>query len=94
MTPQSMGDVMRALLQENRMDSRLDEFKAIEVWPSVVGNHIAGECGRMFVKAGVLTVSVPNAALRHELTMSRSPLMREINRVIGKPVLTEIRFIS
>lgn len=89
-----MGDVMRALLQENRMDSRLDEFKAMELWPSVVGSHIAGECGRMFVNAGVLSVSVPNAALRHELTMSRSPLIREINRIIGKPVIAEIRFIS
>ncbi|MDE6143856.1 MAG: DUF721 domain-containing protein, partial [Muribaculaceae bacterium] len=39
-------------------------------------------------------VGVRNAALRHELTMSRSMLAHEINRQLGKNVISDIRFVA
>ncbi len=93
-TPQSIGDILRIAFQNNCMQARLDECKAIDLWPSVIGPDIARHCRRPNVKNGVMTVGVPNAALRHELAMSRSTLRLEINRMIGKDTITEIRFTS
>lgn len=91
---QSIGDILRLALQENCMDSRLDEFKAVEIWSSVVGRYIASQCRRPFVKDGLMTIGVPNAALRQELLMNRSRLRAAINRDIGKETISDIRFIS
>lgn len=92
--PQSIGDVLRISIQESKMAGKLDERRAIEFWAPLVGDYMAKQCGRPTVRDGVMTVSVPGAALRHELTMSRSLLIRLINEKLGKQVIKEIRFIS
>ena len=92
--PQLIGDVLRISIQESKMAGKLDERRAIEFWAPLVGDYMAKQCGRPTVRDGVMTVSVPGAALRHELTMSRSLLIRLINEKLGKQVIKEIRFIS
>lgn len=89
---QQIGDVLRMAFQENCMQGKLDEVKAASLWPAVVGRGIATECGRPFVAKGLMTVAVGNAALRQELHMNRSRIVREINRQLGKDVITDIRF--
>lgn len=92
--PQSIGDVLRLTIQESEMAGKLDERRAIELWAPLVGDYMARQCGRPTVRNGVMTVSVPGAPLRNELTMSRSILIRLINEKLGKQVIKEIRFIS
>lgn len=67
---QSIGDVLRIAFQENCMQDRLDEMKAINLWPAVIGMENAAACRRPTVYDGVMTVGVPNASLRHELSMT------------------------
>lgn len=93
-TPQSIGDILRVAFQDNCMQARLDEYTATDLWQSIIGTDIARKCRRPYVKNGIMTVGVPNAALRHELAMSRSTIRLEINRMIGKDTITEIRFTS
>lgn len=91
---QSIGDILRIALQQNCLAGRLDELKAIDLWESTVGTYIASQCRRPTVDNGLMTVSVANASLRHELAMNRSALKKSINKALGKPVISEIRFIS
>lgn len=91
---QSVGDILRLAFQENCMQERLDECRAVEIWPSVVGLDLARICRRPTVKNGIMTVGVPNASLRHELSMSRSSLRAAINDAIGSVTIKDIRFIS
>ncbi len=74
------------------MTARLDEQRAIELWRPIIGDHIAASCGRPTVKLGVMSVPVTASALRHELTMNRSSIIKLINGKLGKRVITEIRF--
>ena len=90
--PMSIGDVLRLTIQECNMTARLNEQRAIALWPAVVGSHIAGKCGKPAVKNGVMSISVNAAPLRHELTMNRSSMIRIINERLGADVLSEIRF--
>lgn len=91
---QTIGDVLRQALEESRMTDRLDEVRAAAVWESVVGPNIAALTGRPWVSKGVMTVRTPDASLRQELMMSRSSLVRNINVIIGRDIITDIRFIS
>lgn len=91
---QSIGDILRLAFQENCMQSRLDECKAVDLWPAIVGPALASQCRRPTVSKGLMTVGVPNAALRNELSMNRSSLVRAINAGLGKQTITDIRFVS
>lgn len=90
--PESIGDVLRLAIQESNMSTGLNEAKAIRYWPAVIGEPIARQCGHPYVKAGVMTIQVPNAALRHELNMNRSSLAAHINRLVGNDTIKELKF--
>lgn len=92
--PESVADVLRSLLEETSLQGRMDELKAIELWPLVAGKAISDESGRPTVKNGLMSIPVRNASLRNELMMSRSSLRTIINRHLGKEIISEIRFTS
>ena len=92
--PQSVGDVLRDLLEQTSLQNRMDELKAADLWKRVAGNAIADLTSRPSVKNGVMSIGVPNASLRNELHMNRTRLREIINRNIGKEVITEIKFTS
>lgn len=92
--PLSVGEVIRHTLEESRMSSKLREFEAIEAWPGIIGKDLAHRTGLPYVKNGVMTVRVTNAALRNEFTMSRATLIRLLNAAAGPGTITDIRFIS
>lgn len=93
-TPQSIGDVIRNFLEESTLQSRMDELQAVELWGKIAGEYIASQAKKPQVKAGIMSIGVPNASLRNELNMNRTRLRELINKTIGKETITEIRFIS
>ena len=88
----TIGDVLRECLEKSSMQGRLDELRACEAFPLVVGNHIASMCGRPFIRNGVMTVGTSNASLRSELNMSRGRIVTGINEIMGKDVVKELLF--
>lgn len=93
-TPQSVGDVLRDVLEQTSLQNRMDELKAADMWRQVAGHGIAALTSKPTVKNGVMTIGVPNASLRNELMMNRTRLREIINKNIGKEVITEIKFTS
>lgn len=92
--PQSIGDVLRDVLEETSLQNRMDELKAADMWKHVAGENIAALSSKPYVKNGVMSIGVPNASLRNELHMNRSRLKEIINQNLGKEVLKEIKFTS
>lgn len=88
----TVGDVLRECLEKSSMQGRLDEVRACDAFPLVVGVQIASLCRRPFIKNGVMTIGTSNASLRSELNMSRGRIVKGINDIIGKDVVTEILF--
>ncbi len=88
----TVGDLLRECLEKRSMQGRLDEVRACEAFPIVVGRHIASMCGRPWIKNGVMTIGTPNASLRSELNMSRGRIVKGINDMMGKEVVKEVLF--
>ena len=88
----TVGDVLRECLEKSSMQGRLDEVRACEAFPLVVGRHIASMCGRPYIRNGVMTVGTSNASLRSELNMSRGRIVRGINEIMGKEVVKGVVF--
>lgn len=90
----SIGDVLRQVIAENDMQDRLDELKAASGWRAVVGDYVADLTCTPYVRNGAMTVRVPDAGLRHELSMHRSAIINDLNRIAGRQVIKSIRFVS
>ncbi|MDE7347201.1 MAG: DUF721 domain-containing protein [Muribaculaceae bacterium] len=88
----TIGDVLRECLEKSSMQGRLDEVRACEAFPLVVGSHIASMCGRPYIREGVMTIGTSNASLRSELNMSRGRIVKGINDIMGKDVVKEVLF--
>ena len=85
-----LGDLIKEFYELHRGAGYLDEQRAIQAWPQVVGPFIASHTIDLYIKNGVLYARVDSDALRNELTYSKSLLMKNLNERVGKEVVKEI----
>ena len=85
-----LGDLIKEFYEQHRGSDYLDEVKAINSWPKVVGPFIASHTIDLSIKDGRLFVRVDSDALRSELSYSKSLLMKNLNEMMGKEMIHEI----
>lgn len=85
-----LEDLIKEFYELHKGSGYLDEQKAIQCWPQVVGQFIATHTIDLSIKNGVLYVRVDSDALRNELSYSKSLLMKTLNERVGKEVVAEI----
>lgn len=88
----SIGDVLRECLESSRMQDRLDEVHACDLFATVVGDHLASLCHRPTMRKGVMTILTQNAALRSDLNMKRGTIARLINEMLMKDIVKDLIF--
>lgn len=74
--------------------ARRDEvlaMRAAYLWADIVGPGVNRFTSKRYVKDGVLHVYITSGPLKSELSFRRSSILDEINRILGRPVLREIR---
>ena len=89
---QSIGQLVRAYLRQECLESPLNERRLVNAWPEVVGPAIASYTDGLFVRNQTLFVHLTSSALRQELMMGRDLLVRNLNRHVGAQVITNIVF--
>jgi len=85
-----LSDLVKDFLEQHRGSNYLDEMKAINAWPRLVGPFIASHTIDLSIKNHVLFVRVDSDALRSELSYSKSLLLKNLNEMVGKEVIAEI----
>ena len=85
-----LGDLIKEFYELHKGSGYLDEQKAIQAWPQVVGSFIASHTIDLSIKNGVLYVRVDSDALRSELSYSKSLLLKNLNERVGMEVVAEI----
>ena len=88
----TVGELIKAFYEEHRGPGYLDEVNIIKGWESVVGPFIAQYTTDLYIKEGVLFVSLRSDSLRSELSYSKSVLMKNLNALVGREVITDIVF--
>ena len=86
----SLGDLIKEFYEQHRGSGYLDEIKLINSWPKVVGPFIASHTIDLSIKNQVLFIRVDSDALRNELNYSKSLLLKNLNEMVGREVITEI----
>ena len=88
----SIAELLPEFLRREGLETPLQQRRLIDSWENVVGAPIAAYCGEKFIKNQTLFIKITNPALRADLTMNRSILVRRLNEQVGAQVITEIRF--
>ncbi len=87
---QPLGDLIKAFYAQHKGPEYVDELKIIQSWGKVVGPFIATHTIDLSINNHVLFVRVDSDSLRMELSYSKSVLLKNLNDLVGKDLLTEI----
>ena len=87
---QSLGDLIREFIQRHKGADYLDEMQIINSWKDVVGPFIASHTMDLSIRNKMLFVRVDSDALRMELSYSKLVLLDNLNKQVGRDVITDI----
>jgi len=79
-------------LREQGLETPLLQKRLVDAWPKVAGPAIARYTREAFIQNQTLVVRLTMPALRTELSMRRSELVRLLNAEVGEQVIADIRF--
>lgn len=88
----SIAELLPEFLRNEGLETPLQQKRLLDSWDTVVGASISAYCADKFIKNQTLYVKILNSALRADLTMHRSILVRRLNEQVGALVITDIRF--
>ncbi len=91
-TPQSLGTVIDALVNQLGIHSKIKQYDVLDVWESVVGTQIAQVTSIDKIEHNVLVVKVSAAPWRTELTFRRKEILEKIHSAMGSDAIKDIRF--
>lgn len=88
-----ISEIIDNVVRSEGLEDNMLAHRALSVWGTVVGNRINRLTTMRRVNGSTLMVHVTSAAVRQELSMQQTPLLKAINNALGKEIITEIRFI-
>jgi predicted nucleic acid-binding Zn ribbon protein len=89
---ESLRDVLLRNLREQGLETPLLQKRLVEAWPQVVGPVIARYTLNTYIYNQTLYVRLSNPALRSDLSMMRTELVKKLNNVAGQQIIVDIRF--
>ena len=87
---QSLGDAIREFLHSYHLEDKLNETKVIQSWGKVVGPLVEKHTHGLYIRNRILFVKVESAALRQELSYSRSKIVAALNKEVKSEVIEDI----
>ena len=86
----SIAEIIGDFMQQEDIETAMLEHRALQHWVNVVGPGINRMTTERYVENGVITMKIASAALRNDLMLSRSAIIEQLNKLVGKPVIREI----
>lgn len=89
---QPLDDVLNKLLREEGLESPLQQRRLLDAWAEVVGVAVDRYTKEKAIRNQTLFVKIQNPALRSDLGMMKSEIIRKLNEKAGARIITDIRF--
>jgi predicted nucleic acid-binding Zn ribbon protein len=78
------------MLRDFRIEDKLTEVTIQTMWPDMVGKTIAKQTKGLYLRNGVLYIVLLSAALREEISYSKTKIAEKINRKLGGMIVKEV----
>jgi len=87
-----LKDVLSQFLQQSKLQQPLLEKRAVDAWSVVLGINIVQYTSNIYMRNGILYVTVSSSVLRHDLFISKTGIIQSINKHVGVEVVKDIVF--
>ena len=87
-----LDDVLNHFLRNEGLETPFLQRRLINAWEEIAGKTIAKYTQEKFNKNQTLFVKIINPALKADLTMMRSELIRKLNAYVGSMLIADIKF--
>lgn len=87
---QSLGEVIQQYIKNSGIQPKLDEATIIAKWEEIVGKMIARGTNDIYLKNRKLFIKFSSAALRQEISYSKTKLADNVNEAIGHKAVDEV----
>ena len=88
---QTIDEILQRFLRDEGLEMPLLQKRLIDSWETVVGDTVAQYTAEKFIKNQTLFVKITNPALRQDLGMMRSQLVKRLNETVSSLIITDIR---
>ena len=88
---QPLDDLLNQFLRQEGLESPLLQKRIITAWDTVAGETVARYTQEKFIKNQTLFVKIINPALRANLCMMQSDLVKKLNATVGSMVISEVK---
>jgi hypothetical protein len=86
----SIGDVLKEFIQENRLQPGIDKINVRDAWKGLMGNGVNNYTREIMLKGTTLYVELTSAVLREELSYGKEKIVKMINEEIGREVVKDV----
>lgn len=86
----SIGDVLKQIIQVNKLQPGMDQISVKEAWVSLMGNGVNSYTKNVVLKGSTLYVELTSAVLREELTHGKSKIITMINEELRRDIVKEV----
>ena len=90
----SLDSILKKLMRDIGIDQKIEQSRAIIIWPKIVGKRIAEVSKPEKVVNGILFVRVKSAVWRSELVFMKYKILNKLEKELGKNVVNDIRFLG
>lgn len=87
----TIGELVSMYLRREGLETPLLQKRLVDSWETVVGKTVAGCTAEKFVKNQTLFVKIVNPALRQDLSMMRTQIVRRLNAQVGAMIIADLR---
>lgn len=88
---ETLADLLNKVLRDEGLETPLLQKRLIDSWGKVTGKTVEQYTGDKFIKNQTLFVKITNPALRSDLSMMRTQLVKRLNDEVGSFLITDIR---
>lgn len=86
-----LSEVLSDLIRKSGLETPLLQKRVVDGWDEVVGPIVARYTLEKFIKNQTLFVKISNPALRADLSMRRSEIVKALNDKVGAYIIADIR---
>ena len=85
-------DLIMKNLRAQGLETPLLQKRLVDSWQEVAGKMVASYTREVYIRNQTLYVHLTNPALRADLSMMRTELVKKLNNHVGSQVIADIRF--
>jgi hypothetical protein len=86
----TVGDVLKQIIQVNKLQPGMDQIDVKEAWQNLMGNGVNSYTKNVALRGSTLYVELSSSVLREELSHGKSKIIAMINEELQREVIKDV----